>query len=134
VNGAAVELHFAECAAIGTRQLCRDVGHGLPHHPLLNAAAQDASDSVGGGLDLTEMNGATYATFGGLKIGGRFRSLPHQTLQFPFEGFDFVIHDIGSGAKFQANASLLAFMLPILTEIIQNLLLTFFSLQNLCKP
>ena len=77
VDGAAIELHFAQHAAVGTRQLGRSVGRGFPDHPLLNVAAQDASDGVGGGLDLTEMNGAARPTFGGLKIGGRFGGLPH---------------------------------------------------------
>ena len=53
VDGAAIELHFAERAAVGTRQLGRNVGRGFPHHPLLNVAAQGASDGVGGGLDLS---------------------------------------------------------------------------------
>jgi hypothetical protein len=133
VDGAAIELYFAERATVGTGQLWRNVGHGFSHHPLLNAAAQDASDGVGSGLDLTEMNGPASAAFGGLEIGGRFGGLPHQTVQFFLESFDFVIHDIDSGAKLQANASLRAFMPPILTEVMQNLLPPFSSLQNPCK-
>jgi hypothetical protein len=133
VDGAAIKLHFAERAAVWTRQLGRNVGHGFPHHPLLNVAAQGASDGVGGGLDLTEMNGAARPTFGGLKIGGRFRGLPHQTVQFHLEGFDFVVHNIDSRAKLSANASLLAFMPPSLTKATQNLLLTFSSFQKPCK-
>ena len=62
------------------------------------------------------MNGAARPTFGGLKIGGRFGGLPHQAVQFFLEGFDFVVHDIDSRAKLPANASLLAFMPPILTK------------------
>lgn len=77
VNGAAVKLHLAKLAALGTGQLGREVGHGFPHHPLLNAAAESASDGVGGGLDLTEMNRSARPPFGGLKIGGRFRGLTH---------------------------------------------------------
>jgi len=77
VDGAAIELHFAERPAIGTGQLWRDVCHGFSHHPLLNATAQDAADGVGGSLDLTEMNGAGCPAFGGLKIGSRFGGLPH---------------------------------------------------------
>jgi len=125
VDGAAIKLHLAERAAVGTRQLQRDIGGGFTHRPFLNADAQGATDSVGGGFNLAEMDRAFRPPFGCMKIGGGFSGFLHQAVQFLLEGLDFFVHDLGSGIEFLANASLRAINSPILTEFMPNLLLTF---------
>jgi hypothetical protein len=93
INGATIKLDFAQRAAVGTGQLLRNVGNGFPHHALLNAGAQGASDGMSRGFDLAEVNGSASPPFGGLEVGCRFRRLSHQSVQFLFEGLDFVVHD-----------------------------------------
>jgi hypothetical protein len=108
LNGAAVKLHLAKLAALGTGQLGGNVGHGLPNHPLLNAAAQRTTHGMRGGFDLTEMNGAARPPFGGLKVRRRLRRLTHQSVQFFLQCFDFSVHDAVSelnnpGERFPAR-------------------------------